>query len=361
MKRRLYVFVASLWLASTSLGAGLEFARDAQALHDLGLFRFEQIVPNTRQAWVVLKITPGKFSGALSQGGGRINPKTGKMEFLTDSTGSLWIEEASATVLATLAGEPTQQEYDIYQSFQQDYFLHKSGVTAGRYRPFLKGGVAICCVNEDIPDHDPAKFSPLYLIPQDWVPFVKPAFKYFKANSGLFDSNRVQTTQHHLEQLLVGKNPLLAAVACRVLAETGKLNTDKFIKNDLAEATGLRQAVFVRYALVYATPEEADKVSKALEEIIDQAGSTQQLQPFALGAVYAASVAKNPEIHREDTGSLILQHKEESKVRVKASLRVLQHLQEKHEKLTSGTAADEYILTALREGAYLSPYPNPTK
>lgn len=327
---KISLFFVSFWFVSTSLGASLEFARDYQAVHDLDGFRFEQIIPRVGQPWVVMKIKPGPFSGGLSEAGARMNPKTDKIEVLSNATASLWVEEASAKVLATLVGIPPQQEYDIYRAYKPEF--HRFGPfnsADGWYRPFQQGGVAVCCVHENLADKDPAKFSPLYLIPEDWGSLVKDAFEYFKANRDLFDPKGVVTNRDRLEKLLLGDNPLLAAVACRVLAEARQLNQDLFIENDLKVAKGFRQAVFVRYVLKSTTPEEAGKVSAAMERTIDQVGSMQQLRPLVLGATYAASEAKNPEVKH-------------------ACSRILQRLEEKYAKLASAEAADEYILTAFQ-------------
>jgi hypothetical protein len=189
--------------------------------------------------------------------------------------------------------------------------------------------VAICCVNENLPSKDPAKFTPLYLIPEDWSHSVRGAVEYFNANRDLFNAKNVTTNRDRLGKLLRGENPLLAAVACRVLAEAGQLNQDSFIENDVKLAKGFRQAVFVRYALKYATPDQAGKISKAVERSIDQAESTEQLRPLVLGAAYAASEAKDAEVKQTSSS-------------------ILQHLKEKHAKLASPAAADEYVLAGFQ-------------
>jgi len=314
------------------------YYRDNQILYDLDRFSFNQVIAAADQAWAVIAIKPGQFSGSMIQG--RFNPRSGKAEMLADGDKMVWVEEAICKVRAWLTGKPADLEYDVLREFQPDFYQREKVGSAVRYSAFRQGGVVIACVNLNHQNTNPAKFHPVYLIPPDWEAAVKPALDFFHENQELFEVKDATINRVRLAALLGGDNPLLASIACRVLAKASVLNHDQFVEVDLLKARGIRQAVFVRYALLNSVATQRSGIIQKLHQLTTSAVSKEELRPLALGIAYFASEAEAGETKQ-------------------ACLSLLGHLQAKHGQLSTTAKSDPYVLAALQAASYWftsSPY-----
>jgi len=125
-----------------------------------------------------------------------------------------------------------------------------------------------------------------FLLADDTSDLVAPAFKFYKANRKLFSHNKAAKNQARLEALLGDTNPFLAAAACRTLASAGVVD-DAFVQTHLAKAETPRQAMLTYSLLVNLPGGKANGLMRSLQEYIQGATNSAQLEGIATGAYNA--------------------------------------------------------------------------
>ncbi len=112
--------------------------------------------------------------------------------------------------------------------------------------PLQVGGTAILRVNKGKTGQ--AEFEPAYLIPPEWVSFVKPALESVRAKADLWKPETASAHRPQLESLLSDANPFVAIEAARTLEQAHLLDAD-FVRNHLASATGWKRSAFSLLAM----------------------------------------------------------------------------------------------------------------
>ncbi len=94
------------------------------------------------------------------------------------------------------------------------------------------------------------RFQPVYLISDQWLPFVAPALKKIQASADAlsFDVKPTLDRRNQLQALLLNGNPFVAVAAAHTLEQAHLLDAE-FVRGPLAKAKGIEQSVFVYLAL----------------------------------------------------------------------------------------------------------------
>ena len=274
--KRIALFICFLLLvlkpsaAENSLGTTVNYHRIM--VGDVAAFSFRQVQQPADQTWVVAKVAPNVTDKTFDSSSG-------------DTHG-----RGLFKVLAALTQAPSHTTLPYIWTFHPAYmnpadlFQNRDGVSS---EAFLYGGTAICCLNAGRRGNE--IFGPAYLIPSEWQSYVLPAFKFYKANRGLFETtaapgSKTAFSPHHLLQLrklLTGDNPFLASEACRTLSEKGNLDPITVTKA-LSQSQDMRQAL--RAYLVFKAMPQSDRsgLSDAVSAVIEAATNTSQIQGIAL-------------------------------------------------------------------------------
>lgn len=222
--------------------AALTWWHDGRIVRDAAALRLDQITDD--QSWVLAKVKPapdsplGREVGSHFDRAGNLVQEPGVRQF------TLIIEHGSLSSTTILTGKP-QISLEYRLEYEERIGLRIRGETYPIFRAG-PGGTAVFRINEQA--EGAARFSPAYLIADEWAPFVAPALKYVQANGPLFAVKDAEDNWEKLEQLLGDENPFIAIAAFRVLGEAQQIDTES-VQKFVAQAAGLRQSVFVYLAL----------------------------------------------------------------------------------------------------------------
>ena len=176
-----------------------------------------------------------------------------------------------------------------------------------KYSPFISGGTVLMHLSQENTEVSLAHFQPVYLITNQWIPFVEPALHYVQANPTLFRPEFSSDHRSQLENLLSIKNPLIAVAAAQTLGQAHLLDT-KFVHSNILNSNGIKASIFTYLVLnqlpvnedVDLSPDspltlegatgkvsrliEKETLVKALIEDIQRAKDAETLKDIAIGA-----------------------------------------------------------------------------
>lgn len=317
-------------------------------------FRFDQIYPAKDQSWLITDVVPATHSGKVR---GVDRDATGKpINLPPPGTKAVKVIEGSLQNTVILDGEDTSEEsyhWEVFGTWTGDVVQfstpsasRNAKVTTERdvYSSFVKGGTIVCKVYMKLEGSH--RFSPVYLVPDDWRDFITPALKHHRENITLFRSRFPADQEDErkrndalLRGLLLHSNPFIAIDAARTISHATGLD-ETFVKEYLAQTTGFRQAVFTSFVLQqFEGPreQEAQSAITAIEALIDNARSADKLKWIALGAYAAAGDTLDFSPIQEETLSPV----------EKQSLALLKRINEKQTLFKTATPEDKYIDTLL--------------
>ena len=298
---------------------------DARVVHDVAAFRFNQILKEPDQMWVLMRITPDTSSGSIRQ--------RGVLDVIMIS--------GSWKLIAVLTKAPDRRSGRYKWEEHIDLFRRLISIedlyTIFRYK---EGGSIICRYNPKAKGAE--QFASVCLIPCEWERHVKPALTHLRQNLERLRQKSPQVTDD-LRVLLDHKNPFAAVTACNLLAERNGLDQD-FARGSLAGAKGYRQAIFTYVLLTHPLRMKQDQWFEELSRIIEMADNSKQLEGAALG-IFASfcSAQVSSRIGRE------------------ARLKLLERLDKKHLKFGRQTKSDKYIISILESCQIRQKAPGPSK
>jgi len=313
---------------------------DARVVHDVAAFRFNQILKEPDQMWVLMLITPGTYSGASLSKGVYIKAETGEVVRKPGAHAVIMISR-SWKLIAALTKAPDRRSgrygweeppnegrrkisiKDIYTIVQQK----EGGSIICRYNPKAKGA---------------DQFASVCLIPRQWERYAKPALTYLQQNLERLQQKSPQVTDD-LSVLLDHKNPFVAVTACNLLAERNGLDQD-FARGSLAGAKGYQQAIFTYLLLTHPLQMKQAQWFEELSRVIEMADKSERLVGAALGIFASFSSAQvSSRIERE------------------AKLKLLERLDKKQLKFGRQTKSDKYIISILESCQIRQKAPGPSK
>ena len=212
----------------------------------------------------------------------------------------------TVTPLATLSiasTVPTRYRWNFPEFRSRSTSRHQSEDRLPFSPFYYHGGIVIFRYNEKA--EGAAKFNPVYLVPDEWVKFVVPAFKFQQANQALFDETKVAANFKPLTALLSDANPFNAIAAARILAPQRGLDT-AFVLNNLASSTGYTQAIFAYLTFKNAHPLRQEAIDNALGRVIDKASSAATLKWITLGLTTAQNDDANSYFALKDRAKALL-------------------------------------------------------
>jgi len=250
MRKRVFLNVALLSVAllasrnegalAVNTGSPSSFRYDERLVSDSINFHLNDI--SSSQSWIVAKVEPDKDS-----------PSDRDVGVHFDKNGHLVIEpDTRIRTIRTVSGilHPTlnlsgkaQLPTSYHWEYEENVRVPDISEEEERYPIFLSGsgGTALFRINEATTGKN--EFQPAYLLTDEWVPFVQPAFKYAQAHKEAFDPDNVSEYREQLQQLLLDPNPFLAIAAARTLGEAHQLDA-AFVQGPLTQTKGLEQSVF---------------------------------------------------------------------------------------------------------------------
>jgi hypothetical protein len=258
---------------------------EVRAVHDAARVPFDAIVDSPSPPWIVMQVTPAANSGSVVAEGAYINIDTGKL--VTEPGARFPIVESGkwklVAALSPMAETSGEYRWEVSEPFTRRVEID------GLYSPFARGGLVLCRYRAE--RQDSGRFSPVYVLPSDWEPFVKPALEEYRSKRGSFRLEE-EGQQADLERLLKHENPLLAVVALRTLVERGRISGPA-LQDVLVQSRDLRQASLVYAALTGASEHDASTVDQAVAGAIGAAQRAVGLKGLALG-VLASTFAPAP-------------------------------------------------------------------
>jgi hypothetical protein len=137
--------------------------------------------------------------------------------------------------------------------------------------------------------HDPAMFSPLYLIPPGLETYVKPAYERFLGLKQLFENELDSAKEKDIRVVLYDPNPLLASMAFRRLVESDKIG-DAEVAGILPKASDYQMSVrtFLWLSAKSKSVPTGARPSGPVMEAIAKVKGRKDLEFLALGAYAAA-------------------------------------------------------------------------
>jgi hypothetical protein len=199
--------------------------------------------------------------------------------------------------VAVLTGSPSKKRWKYRWDEGGDHAFRSVPETAARpldsmYCPIDgAGGTVICRLDQEARDR--SQFGHLRLLPRDWGRYVYPAWGRLQQNRLLFVDLPTGQNRQRLTDMLTDQNPLLAAEACRALAESAALPDDLFT-DVLPAERGCRQAVMTLLVLESVPEGKSDETFAALAKIIDEARGPEHVQGIGLAALAAIYDTSRP-------------------------------------------------------------------
>ncbi|MHC4489150.1 MAG: hypothetical protein ACYSW7_08255 [Planctomycetota bacterium] len=310
----------------TTLQLSSNLYHDARIVHDVAAFRFNQVLKEPNQIWLVMQIIPDSVSGGSVSKGLYTKKDTG--EVVRERRGHIVIRISGFWKLVAALTKAPDQRNGRYEweeppnlwprktSIKDIYTIIRNG----------EGGSIICRYNPKAKGAE--QFTSVCLIPRQWEPYVKPTLTYLEKNLERLQQESPKVI-NELRVLLDHKNPLVAVTACNLLAERNGLDQD-FARSPLSEAKGYQQAIFTYLLLTHPLRMKQDQRFEEMSRVIESADKSDRLAGVALGIFASFFQDQLPPLSERE-----------------ANLKLLDRLDKKQLKFVRRTESDKYIISIL--------------
>ncbi len=168
-----------------------------------------------------------------------------------DKTGSHRTENREPSFTGYYAEGTLDVKFGIDRKFVEPAIKYKVYVQTVNFREngqIARLGFPRGLICEVDPQKDgSSKIVRIYLLPTDWIGYVKAAWEYYISNEALFDPSNAKDNLSKLDVLVRHENPLIAIASFRALLYGQAVNA-QWVRRAIFSAKGIRREVFEKLA-----------------------------------------------------------------------------------------------------------------